>query len=87
MQRLALALAAVAVVAAALAPPGPYIAIGCGIGACGTGWVAYQRRTSRGTLRLAGAAAIAVGSLGCMLGIVRVVLVLAAIGYVERMLG
>jgi hypothetical protein len=85
MQRTALALAAAAVVAAVLASP--YVAIGCGIGAWGTGWIAYRRRTTGGSARLLGAAAMAVGLLGCLFGLLRVVLVLGAIGHVERMIG
>lgn len=85
MQRLALALAAVALVAAVLASP--YVAIGAGIGACGTGWIAYRRRAAAGMARLLGAAAMAVGLLGCLFGVLRVVLVLGALGHVERMLG
>jgi hypothetical protein len=87
MQRLALALAAMALLGAAFASPGPFVAIGCGIGALGTGWLVYQRRALPGQRRLVGAAAMALGTIGCMLGVLRVVLVLEAIAHVERMLG
>lgn len=87
MQRLALVLALAALVAAALPAPGLYLAIGLGIGAIGTGWVAYRRRGAPGFGRLAGAAAVTLGMVGLMLGTLRVVLALAAIRHLERMFG
>lgn len=87
MQRLALVLALAALVAAALPAPGLYLAIGLGIGAIGTGWVAYRRRGAPGFARLAGAAAVTLGMVGLMLGTLRVVLALAAIRHLERMFG
>ena len=87
MQRLALALAVVAVVAAALAAPGQLIALGCGLGAVGIGWIGYARRDAPGAARLVAAGAITLGAIGLVLGLVRVVLAVAAIGHLERMLG
>ncbi len=87
MQRLALAVAVGALIAAALPTPGLYLALGLGLGAIGTGIVAYRRREAGGFARLAGAAAIALGTLGFLLGCVRVVLALAAISHIDRMLG
>jgi hypothetical protein len=86
MVKLALALGVVAVVAAALVAPGQFVALGCGIGAIGTGLVAYQRRHDAGGRRLAGAAAMTLGGLGVALGGIRVVLVIATIAHLERML-
>lgn len=74
-------------VAAALPSPGLYAAIGLGIAAIGLGWIGYRRTCAPGFVRLAGAAAITVGAMGCVLGLVRVVLVLAAIDRLDRMLG
>ena len=85
MQRFALVLALTALVAAALPAPGLYVAIGSGIGAIGTGWVAYRQRGAPGFQRLAGAAAVTLGMVGLMLGTLRVVLALAAIRHLERM--
>lgn len=87
MQRLALVLAFGALVAAALPAPGLYLAIGLGIGAIGTGWLAYRRRGAPGFARLAGAAAVTLGMVGLLLGTLRVALALAAIRHLERMLG
>jgi hypothetical protein len=84
--RLALALAFAAMVAAGLSSPGLYVAIGLGIGAIGCGLQRFGRRDLSGSARLAAAAAITVGALGCLLGIARVVMVLAAISKIERML-
>ena len=85
MQRFALVLALTALVAAALPAPGLYLAIGLGIGAIGTGWIAYRRQGAPGFSRLAGAAAVTLGMVGLMLGTLRVVLALAAIRHLERM--
>ena len=86
MQRVALVLALVAI-AAAVASPYPFIAIGCGIAAWGTGKIVYGRRSNSGPSRLAGAAAMTVGLVGCLLGVVRVAFVVAAIVHIERMIG
>jgi hypothetical protein len=87
MHRLALALAACAVLAALWRAPGPYLAISTGIAAIGTGWVVYGRRAAAGGVRLAAAGAITAGAIGLLLGGLRVVIALAAIGHLERMLG
>jgi hypothetical protein len=86
MARIALLVAAGAVVAAALPSPGLFVAIGLGIAAIGTGWLAF-RRPGPGFARLAGAAAVTVGALGCVLGMLRVALALAAIDHLDRLLG
>ena len=87
MQRLALALGFGALIAAALPAPGLYLAIGLGLGAIGAGLVAYRRRAASGFSRLAGAAAIALGTVGFLFGTVRVVLALLALRHIDRMLG
>ena len=84
---MALSLAVAALVAAALPSPGLYFAIGLGIAAIGSGWVGYAQRTAPGARRLAAAAAITVGALGCVLGTVRVIVALVAISGIDRMLG
>jgi hypothetical protein len=83
---LALALAFVATIAAGLPAPGLYVALGAGIAAVGCGRIAYRRRHAAGGARLAGAAAIAVGAIGALLGAARIVLALAAIHHLERLL-
>jgi hypothetical protein len=87
MARLALALGFAALVAAAVPSPGLFLAIGLGTAAIGVGWLGYRRREDRGSMRLVGAAAIAVGAAGCLLGALRVVLVLAAIDHLTRVVG
>jgi hypothetical protein len=87
MHRAALALAAGAVVAAACQAPGQYLAIGGGVAAIGTGWIAYGRRGSPGAARLAAAGAITAGGIALLLGALRVAIALAAIGHLGRMLG
>lgn len=87
MVRLALVLAFGATIAAGLPSPGLYAAIGLGIAAIGTGWLAYAQRGAPGAARLTAAAAITVGTLGVLLGSVRVVMVLGAIDRLDRMLG
>ena len=87
MVRAALLLAFGAVVAAGLPSPGLYLAIGLGIAAIGTGWLAFAERSAPGGARLAAAAAITVGVIGVLLGGVRVVMVLGAIDRIDRMLG
>lgn len=85
MSRLALALALGAVVVAILPSPSHFVAIGLAIGAIGTGAIGYARRTAPGFARIACAGAITVGSLGLVLGILRVILAIAAIDHIERM--
>jgi hypothetical protein len=87
MAHVALAAALSAVIAAVLPSPGLFVAIGLGIAAIGTGWVGYRRPGDPGFTRLAGAAAITVGAVGCVLGTLRVGLALAAIDHLDRMLG
>ena len=86
MARIALLVAAGAMVAAALPSPGLFVAIGLGIVAIGIGWLAF-RRPGPGFPRLAGAAAVTVGALGCVLGMLRVALALAALDHLDRLLG
>ncbi len=87
MARIALVLAFAAMLAAGLPSPGLYLALGLGLSAIGTGLVGFQRRTAPGSARIAAAAAITVGSLGVVLGAVRVAVALAAIDRIGRMLG
>ena len=87
MHRLALALATGAVLAAAARAPGQYLAIGGGIAAIGTGWIAYGRRAAPGGARLAAAGAITVGGIGLLRGALRVAIAAAALGHLERLLG
>jgi hypothetical protein len=82
---LSLALAFGAVIAAGLPAPGQFLALGLGVAAIGTGWLVFSRRSAPGATRLFGAAAITVGCIGMLLGIVRVAITLAAIGHLERM--
>lgn len=86
MQRLALVLAVGAVIAAALPSPGLYLALGTGIAAIGTGWVGYRTREASGAARLAAAGAITLGLIGVVLGAVRVIVALAAIGRLEQLI-
>jgi len=86
VSRLALVLAFGAMLAAGLPSPGLYAALGLGVAAVGTGLAGFHRRETAGGARLAGAAAVAVGSLGCVLGAVRVAIVLAALGHIDRMI-
>jgi hypothetical protein len=85
VSRLALCLAFGAMVAAGVPSPGSYLAIGLGIAAIGVGLVAFRARQAPGAARLAGAMAIAIGVLGVLLGGVRVAIVLAALGHIDRM--
>jgi hypothetical protein len=87
MVRLALVLAFGAALTAGLPSPGLYLALGLGIAAIGCGVIAFSRRDAPGPARLAAAAAITVGSIGLLLGAVRVAIVIAAIAHVDRMLG
>jgi hypothetical protein len=84
--RIALALAAIALVAAALPAPGHLVALGAAVAALGLGLVEYPRRELPGRQRLGAAAAIAVGSLGLVLAVVRIAAILSAIAHVDRML-
>jgi hypothetical protein len=87
MHRLALALATGAVLAAGWRAPGQYLAIGGGIAAIGTGWIAYRRRGSPGGARLVAAGAITIGGIGLLLGALRIAIAVAALGHLERLLG
>jgi hypothetical protein len=84
--KLALGLAFAATIAAGLPSPGLFLAIGLGIAAIGCGYERFGRRDLPGSARLAAAAAMTVGAIGCLLGIARVVMVLAAIAKIDRML-
>ena len=86
MVRIALIAATGALACAALPSPGLFAAIGLGIAAIGTGWLGYRRPGEPGFARLAGAAALTVGAVGCLLGALRVALALAAIDRVDRLL-
>jgi len=87
MARIALVAALGALVSSALPSPGLFAAIGLGIAAIGTGWLGFHRPGDPGFRRLAGAAAITAGAIGCLLGALRVLLALAAIDHVDRLLG
>jgi hypothetical protein len=87
MAHIALGVALCALVATALPSPGLFVAIGLGIAAIGTGWLGYRRPGAPGFARLAGAAAITVGAMGCALGMVRAALVLAAIDRLDHLFG
>ena len=87
MVRIALIAAVGAMACAALPSPGLFAALGLGIAAIGTGWLGYRRPGSPGFARLAGAAAVTVGAVGCLLGALRVALALAAIDRVDHLLG
>jgi hypothetical protein len=87
MPRLALSFAVASVLAAMLATPGPFVALGFGIAAIGTGWIGYARRAAPGGSRLVAAGAITLGGIGLALGAARVVLVLAAIDHLTGMFG
>lgn len=87
MARAALILAFSAMLAAGLPSPGLYLAIGLGIAAIGAGYLGYSERAAPGGRRLAAAAAMTVGTLGVLLGSIRVVMVLCAIDHIDRMLG
>jgi len=86
MGRLATAFAFGAMVAAGLPSPGLYVALGLGIAAIGCGLARFSRKDLPGSARLAAAAAVTVGVLGCLLGAARVVMTLAAIDHIDRML-
>lgn len=87
MVRVALACAVVAIVAALLPTPGMYVGLGAGIAALGWGWAAWADRQARGSARLVGAAAAALGTIALLLSGLRIGLTLAAIDRLERMLG
>jgi len=86
MGRLALVLAFAAMVAAGLPSPGLYVALGSGIAAIGAGLSRVTRRDLPGAARLAGAAAVTVGALGCLLGAARVAMTVVAIDRIDRLL-
>ena len=86
MARTALVLAFAAMLAAGLPGSGAYLALGLGISAIGTGLVGWSRRTAPGSSRMACAAAITVGTLGVVLGSVRIAVALAAIDRIGRLL-
>jgi hypothetical protein len=73
-------------VAVGLPSPGVFVAIGLGIGAVGCGLHRFGRRDLPGSARLGAAAAVTVGALGVLLGTARVVMILAAIGKLDRLL-
>ncbi len=73
--------------AAGVPSPGSYVAIGLGVAAVGLGWVGFQRRAARGAERIASAAAVTVGVIGCALGAARVAMTLAAMGHMSKLLG
>jgi hypothetical protein len=73
-------------VAAGLPAPGLYLAIGLGLAAIGCGLQRFGRRDLPGAARLAGAAAMTLGTLGVLLGAARVAMVLAAIAKIDRLL-
>ncbi len=86
MPRLALVVAFGAMFAAGLPSPGAYVAIGLGLAAIGFGRVGLRRREAPGSARLVSAGAMAIGTIGLLLGAVRVALALAAIRHIEGML-
>jgi hypothetical protein len=85
--RSALACALLGLCAAALPSPGLYAALGLGIAAIGLGWLSFRRRELSGPARLGGAAAMTLGGAALSLGALRVVIVLAALGHIERLAG
>ena len=76
-------LAVSAAIAVCLPAPGAYAAMALGIGAVGTGLVAYRRRQAPGPRRLWGAAAVTLGGLALTLAMVRYGLTLAAVDRLE----
>jgi hypothetical protein len=81
-------LCAVAAVALAWLPgPGLFLAIGLGIAAITAGIVAYRRVGDPSSGRLAGAAAVTIGLMAALLGGARYAATLAAISYLERLVG
>lgn len=87
MAKLAMLVGALGIACAAIPSPGLYLAIGGGIAAIGLGLAEYPRRELPGRLRLAAAAAIALGSIALLLGAARVAMVVSALGRVDQMLG
>lgn len=86
MGRLALVLAFAAMAAAGLPSPGLYLAIGLGLAAIGCGLHRFGRKDLPGGARIAGAAAMTIGTLGVLLGAVRVAMVVMAIDKIDRLL-
>lgn len=86
MSPLAVILAVSAAIAVCLPAPGAFAAMALGIGAVGTGLVAYQRRHAPGPQRLWGAAAVTLGGLALTLALLRFGLTLAAVDRLETWL-
>lgn len=86
MARVALALAFGAMLAVGLPSPGLYVGLGLGIAACGIGLAEFRRRDLTGTVRLAGAAALTIGAMACVLALVRVAIITAAIHHMGHLL-
>lgn len=87
MSALALAAGILSALAIALPMPGPYLAVGFGLFAVAGGLLAFRRsRGQRPAVRLAAAAAVALGLVGGVLGGTRVALVLAALSRLEQLL-
>jgi len=80
-------LAISAAVAVCVPAPGLFAAMALGIGAIGTGLIAYRRQGDPGARRLWGAAAITVGGLALTLAAVRYGLTLAAVDRIEALIG
>jgi len=87
MAHVALVIALGAMIAVAVPSPGLFFAIGLGIAAVGAGWLGFRRSGDPGFTRLAGAAAMMVGGIGGLLGMLRVALALAAIDHLDRLIG
>ena len=79
-------LAVAGAIAVALPAPGVFLAMALAIGAVGTGWVAYRRRSAPGPRRLWGAAALTVGLLVLVLAGLRYGLTLAAVDHLETLI-
>jgi hypothetical protein len=87
MAALALALAVSATLGAVLPGSALYLAMFSGMLALATGMVAFRRRDRRPSHRLLGAAASGLGALALVLCTTRYVLVLAALGRLDRLIG
>lgn len=79
-------LAISAAVAVCLPVWGLFAAMALGIGAVGTGAIAYRRRHEAGHRRLWGAAAVTVGALVLLLAAARYGLTLAAVDRLESLI-
>jgi hypothetical protein len=82
---LALVIAAIGGVCVALPGPGMFVAMGLGLFAIAAGAVGYRRLAAPGPARLAGAAAITVGSIALVLSAARYALTLAAVRKLESL--